>query len=132
MTYKNPIPVAVALLEVRKEGLIAVQRINDPNEGWAFPGGYINEGESAAQAVSRELLEETGILIYPNFWSPVDTLITPDNKLLIFMECWTSVEMEQLQTFAPNAEVGALKLVIPGDKLIFPLHEQVLNAYIFE
>ena len=42
--------------------LIAERRCNGPLNGlWEFPGGKIGSGESAAQALQRELAEELGI-----------------------------------------------------------------------
>ena len=40
--------------------VVLVQRRNPPN-GWAIPGGFVDIGETVAQAARRELLEETAL-----------------------------------------------------------------------
>ena len=42
--------------------ILLIERLKDPFAGfWAFPGGFVEEGESCEQAALRELEEETGI-----------------------------------------------------------------------
>jgi 8-oxo-dGTP diphosphatase len=44
--------------------LLLVRRANDPGRGlWSLPGGRVEAGESDADALSRELLEETGLSV---------------------------------------------------------------------
>ncbi len=66
-TWRNPLPVAVALLPVdvssAGRGLVAVRRDIEPARGQlALPGGFIEVGESWQEATVRELREETGLL----------------------------------------------------------------------
>ncbi len=55
--------VAVDVLVWREDGAILfVERKYDPYKGaLALPGGFMEEGETVAQAAVRELREETGI-----------------------------------------------------------------------
>ncbi len=46
----------------RLERLLMVRRATDPQRGrWSLPGGRIEFGETMAEAVVRELFEETGM-----------------------------------------------------------------------
>ncbi len=60
---RNPLPTADAIIEVDVEGsagVVLIERKNPPL-GWALPGGFIDYGESAAQAAVREAREETSL-----------------------------------------------------------------------
>ena len=50
---------------VREQGrVLLVKRANPPSMGqWSIPGGRVELGETLAQAVERELLEETGLKV---------------------------------------------------------------------
>lgn len=60
-----PVPVAVALIRQAapaEDGLLLIQRANGPYTGqWALVGGKWDFGETLAEAVVREVLEETGL-----------------------------------------------------------------------
>lgn len=53
---------AVLAVVVRGGEVLLVCRRNPPNAGaWGFPGGRVEPGEALAEAVVRELQEETGV-----------------------------------------------------------------------
>ncbi|NLA36347.1 MAG: NUDIX domain-containing protein [Actinobacteria bacterium] len=54
--------VAVGAIVVEDDCLLMVQRGTEPAQGrWSIPSGRIEWGETAAEAVIRELSEETGL-----------------------------------------------------------------------
>ena len=51
-----------AVCAIDHDGLFLVLR-QPHRPGWSLPGGLLNRGESAAQGVVREVLEETGLRV---------------------------------------------------------------------
>jgi ADP-ribose pyrophosphatase YjhB (NUDIX family) len=46
--------------------LLLIRRGHDPGAGlWSVPGGRVERGETDAEAVIREISEETGLLVRP-------------------------------------------------------------------
>lgn len=46
--------------------ILLVQRANEPGCGrWSLPGGRVEPGEHDADAVAREMAEETGLVVRP-------------------------------------------------------------------
>ena len=61
--YANPLPTAAAVV-IRRGRLLLGQRAVEPFAGaYSLPGGFVEEGESAEEALARELREETGLNI---------------------------------------------------------------------
>ncbi len=57
--YQNPRP-CVAILIISDGKLLLARRGIEPAKGaWDIPGGFVEDGESAEEAVVREALEET-------------------------------------------------------------------------
>jgi 8-oxo-dGTP diphosphatase len=64
--YANPAPAACALVVDGEGRLLLARRAQDPYRGyWDIPGGFVEETEHPLDALRRELLEETGLLVEP-------------------------------------------------------------------
>ncbi|MGL4293262.1 MAG: NUDIX domain-containing protein [Bacteroidales bacterium] len=73
--YFNPRGATVALILNEKKELLIARRAKEPAKGTLdLPGGFIDTGETAEEAVKREVLEETGLIV-----SEVDYLFSIPN-----------------------------------------------------
>lgn len=56
--------IAVGAIVIHDDALLMVQRANDPGKGlWSLPGGRVERGEYLADALRREVEEETGLTV---------------------------------------------------------------------
>ncbi len=124
-SYRNPLPVAVAVVPVAGGGILAVRRAIPP-AGLALPGGFVELGESWQEAAARELAEETGVRADPAGIREVRVLSAPDGTLLVFGTV-PEVGRDELAAFRPSPEVSGLEVLdAPRDDVVFPLHAQVI------
>lgn len=62
--FNNPGTAVAALIIDDQDRLLLIRRAKDPARGLlAFPGGFVDAGESLEQAVHREISEEIGLAL---------------------------------------------------------------------
>lgn len=63
--YREP-PYTVDAIIPYEDGIVLIERGHDPFAGkMALPGGHVDPGEDPAEAVVREVYEETGLVTAP-------------------------------------------------------------------
>ena len=115
--YLNPIAGVAALLTDAAGRLLLLRRAQEPGRGrLGLPGGFVDLGESAEEALRREIREEVGLeiselayfLTFPNEY-PYQGLVTPVLDLFY---------RGRLETFADAravSEVQELVVLDPGE-----------------
>nr|WP_202529067.1 NUDIX domain-containing protein [Streptomyces sp. SID486] len=132
VTYRNPLPVAVALQPVydtKGTALVVITRTIAPARGGvALPGGYIDDGEDWKQAVVRELREETGIDAAVRDVRLVDAMSSSDGHLLLF-GLLPERPADGLPAAGPTDETEGWHLLRRPEELAFPLHTLAAKAW---
>jgi 8-oxo-dGTP diphosphatase len=136
-SYKNPIPVVVAMIRVFHRGqssqcgwLIEQRGIEPKKYEWAFPSGYVEFGETWQQAMVRELQEEVGLSLTPEQLKLYDIINSSEGNMLIFCTVPGGIYWDEVK-FTPNKEVLDIRSpVLPEDqKLCFPSHNEMWSKY---
>ena len=113
------IPCVGAIVRDDQGRLLLIQRGHDPEAGrWSLPGGRVEPGESDAQALAREMLEETGLVVTPGpLIGVVERPGTGDTVLDIRDYAATVTG----GTLAAGDDAADARWVAPGDLASFPL-----------
>ncbi len=99
------IPCVGAVVRDAEGRLLVVQRANEPGRGlWSVPGGRVEPGESAHEAVVREVAEETRLTVVVSRLAGVVERAAPGGGVYV-------IEDYVAQT-APGTDPAALE---PGD-----------------
>ncbi|WP_187645326.1 NUDIX domain-containing protein [Streptomyces sp. TRM49041] len=132
VTYRNPLPVAVALLPAtgpQGTGLVVITRTIDPGRGGvALPGGFIDHAEDWRDAVVRELQEETGIKAAAHKVRLADAMSSPGGHLLLF-GLLPERPAAELPPSTPTAETAGHHTLYAPASLAFPLHTEAVRKW---
>lgn len=106
-------PILGVLGIIRRDGrLIVIQRakIVPVPLAWCFPGGHIEEGETQAEALVREMREELNLVVEPG--ERLMTQTKHDGQLVL--HCWSATIVSGEPT--PNPlEVADVRWMTPGE-----------------
>jgi 8-oxo-dGTP diphosphatase len=121
--------VAVALVARDSEGRILLIRRGIPpgQEGWAFPGGYVDDEEAPAVSAVRECLEETGCEAVVDDLVGGFHVVTEDGALVVL--AYGGRVIAGVPT--PTAEAPELAWFEPGaiPPLVFSSHRRAFQAW---
>ena len=111
MERMRNIRIVAAVIEVGGEVLLVRQQgPDDPEPAWALPGGRVEPGETLIEALSREMMEETGL-----------TLDAASPALLYICETVDLADATHAVTFVFSARV--LSSVVPIEDPDGYIHE---------
>ena len=98
---------------VHENALLMVQRAHDPGKGlWSLPGGRVEHGELLANAVRREVAEETGLEVAVGELAGI--LEVPGTELhYIILDFHATVANET--TLTAGGDAGAVRWVPVDD-----------------
>ncbi|AWZ04782.1 NUDIX domain-containing protein [Streptomyces sp. ICC4] len=132
VAYRNPLPVAVALLPVEDEegtGLVVITRTIEPALGGvALPGGFMDFGEDWRESVVRELREETGIHAPAADVTLAGAHSSPAGHLLLFGLLPVRPAAALPASVATDETTGWHVLRGP-EELAFPLHTRAAQEW---
>ena len=126
--YLDP-KVAACTVSVLDGGIVLLRRSIDPGRGkWVFPGGFVDRGESVADAAVRETREEANLEV--SLISVLDVYSYPGHEVVVVVyaaevrggELSAGDEADEARTFAPER--------IPWDELAFESTREALREYV--
>jgi ADP-ribose pyrophosphatase YjhB (NUDIX family) len=127
--YDTP-HIVVATLPVIDDRVLLVRRATEPGRGlWAYPGGYLEMGETLEEGALRETLEETGLAVEITGLLGVYSRPSGRNVTVVFearaerAEEHSNVEVLEVRTFSA-AE-------IPWDAIAFWTATFALEDWVF-
>lgn len=126
--YSNPTPVAVIVLPV-DDGYLILKRTIEPYIGsLAFPGGYVNTGETWQEACSRELLEEAGVSIKSQEISLIDVKSSVKSNVVLIFGKGPQLKSKDIDLNFISNESAELQILTEFKELAFPLHSEVFQS----
>lgn len=115
---------------VHEGRVLLVKRGKEPLRGrWSVPGGSVELGESLAEAVVREVREETGISVRPREVMAVFDRVERDGPAVRYHFVIVEFLCELLGgTLAAGSDAEQAAFVAPGDLPAYDLPDKALEV----
>ena len=125
--YQNP-KIVAGCIPVWEERILLCRRAIDPRYGkWTLPAGFMENGETVAQAATRETVEEAEARVVDLEFYGLFNITHVNQVYIMFLGRLESPE------FGPGAESLEVRLVredeIPWEELAFPVMHRTLSLY---
>lgn len=135
-SYSNPIPVAVAIIPVyldKKWGMIIQQRNHDPKKGeWALTGGYMEDGETWQQTISREIEEELGLNMPASDFTLSNVEHSTNRSQILIIGIGKAILSFKDIKFSLSSEVQDVKIIYEEMELAFPSHTDAVKKFFYK
>ncbi|HPY01351.1 MAG TPA: NUDIX hydrolase [Candidatus Marinimicrobia bacterium] len=127
--YENPLPTVVIIAYNEQNEIVLIRRAVEPGRGgWSLPGGFIEIGETTAQAAVRELLEETGLSATELKLVDVGTHLNGFYGDILMIGYATPVQEDLIRPGSDAAEAAWFK-IDDHPSLVFPFHEKLIENW---
>jgi mutator protein MutT len=116
--YYNAAAAADVILCNALGEILVTRRAGPPAQGQLdFPGGFVNEGESAELALCRELREETGIVLVPeqlHYMASFPNQYLFGGLTYFALDLVFTAEVEDIQASAIGDDVASAHFLVPS------------------
>jgi 8-oxo-dGTP diphosphatase len=135
--HKNPVPAVDFIIgNDNNSKVLLVRRKNEPFKGMlSIPGGFINEGETAEDAMMREAKEETSLIVEPIAILGIYSDPQRDPRMHTISVTFITKIVKGNENARDDAAalqwvniVGELDKLIESNQLAFD-HSKILNDY---